>query len=158
MGKIQWLLGWTSGINDNSKWAIFGKKNSKWAIFGIHKGYIGSIHKYLWYKIIRNTDPMGSRRRRRLYFWLFYIISIYGYSFYTPYIFHIYIYIYIYPGVLRTDRRAGWFLWEGWATGEETYGLSEGRSRRKWCFHYNIATDNKFRECNIFPYEKFSYW
>ena len=113
MGKIQWLLGWTSGINDNSKWAIFGKKNSKWAIFGIHKGYIGSIHKYLWYKIIRNTDPMGSHRMRRLYFWLFYIISIYGYSFYTPYIFHIYIYIYIYPGVLRTDRRAGWFLCGG---------------------------------------------
>ena len=105
MGKIQWLLGWTSGINDNSKWAIFGKQNSKWAILGIHKGYIGSIHKYLWYKIIRNTDPMGSHRMRRLYFWLFYIISIYGYSFYTPYIFHIYIYTnpryvpYIFPCV-----------------------------------------------------------
>ena len=100
MGKIQWLLGWTSGINDNSKWAIFGKQNSKWAIFGIHKGYIGSIHKYLWYKIIRNTDPMGRspkaaaplgcRRRRHLCFWLFCIINIYGYSLYIPYMFHKY--------------------------------------------------------------------
>ena len=33
---------------------------------------------------------MGRRRRRRLCFWLFYIINIYGYSLYIPYIFHIY--------------------------------------------------------------------
>ena len=42
---------------------------------------------------------------------------------------------------------------EGWATGEETYGLSEWRSRRKLCSQYNIATDRKFRECNIFRCE-----
>ena len=50
--------------------------------------------------MIRNTDPMGRppkaaaplgrRRRRRLCFWLFYIINLYGYSLYIPYIFHIY--------------------------------------------------------------------
>ena len=59
-----------------------------------------NIHKYLWYKMIRNTDPMGGppkaaaplgrRRMRRLCFWLSYIINIYVYSLYLPYIFHIY--------------------------------------------------------------------
>ena len=44
----------------------------------------------------------------------------------------------------------GGFCAEGWATGEETYGVSEWRSRRKWCSHYNIATDRTFRECNHF--------
>ena len=41
----------------------------------------------------------------------------------------------------------GGFCAEGWATGEETYGLSEWRSRRKLCSQYNIATERKFREC-----------
>ena len=41
----------------------------------------------------------------------------------------------------------GGFCAEGWATCEETYGLSEGRSRRKLCSQYNIATERKFREC-----------
>ena len=27
MGKIQWLLWLTSGVSDNSTWAIFGKQN-----------------------------------------------------------------------------------------------------------------------------------
>ena len=63
---------------------------------GIYKEYIRNTHKYLWYQIIRNTNPMGAaaplgrRRRRRLCFWLFDIINIYGYSLYIPYIFHIY--------------------------------------------------------------------
>ena len=68
-------------------------------IYGIYRGYIRNIHKYLWYKMIRNTDPMGRspkaaaplgrRRRRRLCFWLFYIINVYGfiYSLYIPYIY-----------------------------------------------------------------------
>ena len=60
-----------------------------------------NIYKYLWYKIIRNTDPMGRppkaaaplgrRRRRRLCFWIFYIINLYGYSLYIPYIFPSYV-------------------------------------------------------------------
>ena len=67
------------------------------SIYGIYKECIRNIHKYLWYKIMRNTYPMGRppkaaapsgcRRRRRLCFWLFYIINIYGYSFYIPHIF-----------------------------------------------------------------------
>ena len=28
-------------------------------IYGIYKECIRNIHRYLWYKIIRNTDPMG---------------------------------------------------------------------------------------------------
>ena len=52
----------------------------------------------------------------------------------------------------------GGFCAEGWATGEETYGLSEWRSRRKWCSQYNIATYRKFRECNIFPCEIYEMW
>ena len=69
-------------------------------IYGIYKECIKNIHRYLWYKIIRNTDPMGRppsaaaplgrRRRGRLCFWLFLIINIYGYSLYIPYIVHIY--------------------------------------------------------------------
>ena len=52
----------------------------------------------------------------------------------------------------------GGFCAEGWATGEETYGLSEWRSRRKLCSQYNIATDRKFRECNIFRCEIYEKW
>ena len=46
------------------------------------------------------TQWGGRRRRpphwRHLCFSLFYIINIYGYSLYIPYIFHIYIYIYFF--------------------------------------------------------------
>ena len=49
----------------------------------------------------------------------------------------------------------GGFCAEGWATGEETYGLSEWRSRRKWC---NIATGRKLLECNIFPCKIYAEW
>ena len=52
----------------------------------------------------------------------------------------------------------GGFCAEGWATGEETYGLSEWRSRRKLWSQYNIATDRKFRECNIFRCEIYEKW
>ena len=57
------------------------------------------FYKFLWCKIIRNTDPrgrppsaaapLGCRRRRCLCFWLSYIINVYGYSFSIPCIFHI---------------------------------------------------------------------
>ena len=64
-------------------------------IYGIYKECIRNIHRYLWYKIIRNTDPMGrppsAAAPLGLCLWLFYIINIYGYSLYIPYIFHIYI-------------------------------------------------------------------
>ena len=56
-----------------------------------------NIHRYFWYKIIRNTEhrPHGAAasrppHRRRLCvlcFWLFYIINVYEYSSYIPYIF-----------------------------------------------------------------------
>ena len=69
-------------------------------IYGIYTECIRNFHRYLWYKIIRNTDPMGRppkaaaplgcRRRRRLCFWLFCIINIYGYSLDVPYMFHTY--------------------------------------------------------------------
>ena len=72
----------------NTHGKIYGTYLGK--IYRMYKENIRYIHKYLWYKIIRNTDPMGRRRRRRLCFWLFYIIIIYGYSLYVPYIFHIY--------------------------------------------------------------------
>ena len=65
-------------------------------IYGIYKECIRNIHRYLWYKVIRNTDsmgrppkvaaPLGRRWRRRLCFWLSYIINISGYSLYIPYI------------------------------------------------------------------------
>ena len=68
-------------------------------IYGIYQDCIRSIHRYLWEKVIRNTDPMGRppkaaaplgrRRRRRLCFWWFSLIDIYGYSLYSPDIFHI---------------------------------------------------------------------
>ena len=55
-------------------------------------------------------------------------------------------YIYIQVCFAQTAALGG-FCAEGWATGEETYGLSEWRSRRKLCSQYNIATERKFREC-----------
>ena len=64
---------------------------------GISEEYISRIHKYWWYKIIRNTDPMGRRRRRRLCVWdyfIFYIINIYGYISYTFLIYSIYAYMF----------------------------------------------------------------
>ena len=57
-------------------------------IYGIYKEYIRNIHKHLWSKIIRNADPMG--RPPKACFWLFYIINVYVYSLYIPYIFHRY--------------------------------------------------------------------
>ena len=84
-------------------------------IYGTYKEYIRNIHKYSWYKIIRNTGtafggaPMGrppsAAAPLGLCFWLSYIINIYGYSLYIPYILHIYMYIfpkyfpYIFPWV-----------------------------------------------------------
>ena len=69
-------------------------------IYGIYKECIRNIHRYLWYKIIWNTGaafggaPMGrppsAAAPLGLCFWSFYIKDIYGYSMYTPYIFHIY--------------------------------------------------------------------
>ena len=52
----------------------------------------------------------------------------------------------------------GGFCAEGWATGEETYGLSEWRSRRKSFSQHIIATDRTCRECNIFRCEIYEKW
>ena len=66
-------------------------------IYGIDTEYIRNIHKHLWYKIIRNTDPMGRPPKAapvfliilcHKYLWIFLIHSLY-----IP---HTYIYIYIY--------------------------------------------------------------
>ena len=57
----------------------------------IHKGkYVRNVHKYLWYKIIRNTGAAFGGTPMGLCYRLFCIIDIYGYSLYIPYIFHIY--------------------------------------------------------------------
>ena len=71
-------------------------------IYGIYKACIANISIDIYdikYKIITHTDPMGRppkaaaplgrRRRRRLCFWWFSLIDIYGYSLYSPDIFHI---------------------------------------------------------------------
>ena len=86
-------------------------KNTQGKIYGTYLGKIymeynkeciGNIHWYLWYEIIRNIGAaFGGAQMGRppsaaapfklgLCFWLFYIINIYGYSVYIPYIFHIY--------------------------------------------------------------------
>ena len=71
-------------------------------IYGIYKECIRNIHKYLWYKIIRNTDPMGRLPKAapaflitlyHKYLWIFLI-----YSLYIPYIFPKYV-PYIFPCV-----------------------------------------------------------
>ena len=82
----------------NTQGKIYGTYLGK--MYGIYQEYIRNIHEYLWYKIIRNTGPMGRppkatapsgrRRRRCLCFCLFYIINIYGYFLYMPHIFHIF--------------------------------------------------------------------
>ena len=65
-------------------------------IYGIYKECIGNIHRYLWCKIIRNTDPMGrppsAAARRRLCVSLFLLIdfSILWIFMDIPYILHIY--------------------------------------------------------------------
>ena len=52
--------------------------------------HIRNIHKYSWYKIIRNTEhrPNGAAASRPPHggvaFGLFYVIDIYGYSLYFP--------------------------------------------------------------------------
>ena len=68
-------------------------------IYGIYQDCIRSIHRYLWEKIIRNTGaafggaPMGrppsAAAPLGLCFWWFSLIDIYGYSLYSPDIFHI---------------------------------------------------------------------
>ena len=55
---------------------------------------------FSWLHKLRNTQgkiygtSLENIYRRRLYFWLSYIINIYGYSLYIPYTFHIYIYMF----------------------------------------------------------------
>ena len=58
-------------------------------ISSIYNPYIRNIHRYLWYKIIRNTDPMGRPPKAAP---VFLIILYHKYL----WIFHTYIYIYIY--------------------------------------------------------------
>ena len=89
-GKIKTKCGqmWNVEQHVDKMWKIHGTYPGN--IYGIYKECIRNIHRYLWYEIIRNADPMGCRRRRDLCFWLFDIINVYGYSLYIPYIFHIY--------------------------------------------------------------------
>ena len=58
--------------------------------YRIYKEYLRNLHKHLWYRKIRNTGATFGGAPLGLCFWLFYIINIYGYSSYIPYIFHIY--------------------------------------------------------------------
>ena len=43
----------------NTQGKIYGTYLGNIYIYGVYKEYIRNIHDYLWYKIIRNTDPMG---------------------------------------------------------------------------------------------------
>ena len=58
--------------------------------------YIRNIYRYSWYKITRNTDPMGRPLKAAASVFFVsahsfpYIMNIYGYSLYIPYTFHIY--------------------------------------------------------------------
>ena len=72
-------------------------------IYGIYKECIRNIHRYLWYKIIRNTGAAFGGRPTgsvfliilyRKYLWIFFI-----YSLYIPYMFPKYV-PYIFPCVL----------------------------------------------------------
>ena len=80
-------------------------------IYGIYKECIRKIHGYLWYKIIRNTDPLGRPPPlgappkaapvfliilNHKYLWIFLIDSLY-----IPYIFLRYV-PYIFPCVFLT--------------------------------------------------------
>ena len=70
-------------------------------IYKIYKECMRNIHSYLWYKIIRNTDPMGRPPKAasvfliilyHKYLWIFLIYSlyipyIYMFPRYVPYIF-----------------------------------------------------------------------
>ena len=67
-------------------------------IYGIYQECIRSIHRYLWEKIIRNTDPMGRPPKAApvclmdIFMDIYgYIINIYGYICYTFLIYSIYI-------------------------------------------------------------------
>ena len=82
----------------NSQGEIYGTYLGN--ICGIYKEYIRNIHKYLWYKIIRNKEHRGATNGAAASrpphwgcvrcFCLFYIINIYGYSFiYTCTFLHI---------------------------------------------------------------------
>ena len=62
--------------------------DNMWTVCGHNVEYVENMHLYEQKQ--RTQTQWGGRRRRRLCFWLFYIINIYGYSLYIPYIFHIY--------------------------------------------------------------------
>ena len=120
--KIRFILGWiidntTSVINfqwnaqnsdfghvrtysslhrlRNTKGKIHGTYLGNIYIYGIYRECIKNIHRYLWCKVIRNTDPMGRPPKAvpvfliilyHKYLWIFLIHSLYIYI----YIFHIY--------------------------------------------------------------------
>ena len=97
----------------------------------------------------KTQTQWGVRRRRPPHwdtaeggacvFWLCYIINIYWYFLYS-----------LYPGVLRTDRRAGCFLCGGMSHRGRNSWIEWVKITKKLCSQYNIATDRKFSECNIF--------
>ena len=94
----------------NTQGKIYGTYLGK--IYGIYREYIRNIHKYIWYKIIRKreNEPNGVAAKRPPHwgateggtsvffvsaYLSLYIMTMFGYSSYIPYTFHMYIYIYI---------------------------------------------------------------
>ena len=67
-------------------------RNTQGKICGTYLGNIyriHNIHKYLWYKIIRNTGAAFGGRPTGSVFLIFCIVNIYGYPLYIPHISHI---------------------------------------------------------------------
>ena len=77
----------------NTQGKIYGTYLGK--IYGIYKEYIRNIHKYLWYKIIRNTDPMGRPPKAAPVFLIIfshrYLWILLIQSWYIPYMFPRYV-------------------------------------------------------------------
>ena len=70
-------------------------------MYGIYTDCIRNIHKYLWHKIIKNTNPMGRPPKAApvclmdiLMDIYGYVINIYGYISYTFLIYSIYAYMF----------------------------------------------------------------
>ena len=74
----------------NTQGEIYGTYLGNIYIYGIYKECIRHTHKYLWYKMIRNTGAAFGGGPLSLSSWLLYSINIYGYSLYVSYMFHIY--------------------------------------------------------------------
>ena len=72
--------------------------------YGIFEEYIRNIHKHVWYKIIRNTDPMGRPPKAapvllislyHKYLWIFLIYSLHILDIFPKYVPYILLYVFL---------------------------------------------------------------